>query len=126
VDVMLVVLIIFIVVTPLLTQGASVDLPGARNVDDVTADEERVLTVTPLGEGQLLLGADPIDPADLAARLQARRDADPSLQLRIRADRNLPYGEVKRVLGAAREAGFPGAALLAREVHPAESAGQGD
>jgi biopolymer transport protein ExbD len=118
VDVMLVVLIIFIVVTPLLHPAGGGDLPQAHNVEDVSAGEDQALAVTLEGNGRMLLGTDPIDQADLAGALRMRYGADPGLQLRIRADRNVPYGEIKRILQAGREAGFRGASLIAREAPP--------
>ncbi len=116
VDVMLVVLIIFILVTPLLQQGVGVDLPQARNIEGVSEDEDQTLTVALQGNGRMFLGAEPIDPADLTGALQLRRGASPDLQLQVKADRNAPYGEIKRILKAGREAGFHGASLIAREI----------
>lgn len=118
VDVMLVVLIIFIVVTPLLQQGVDVDLPLARNVEDASEDESRALTVVMRESGQLYLGAEPIDAANLTGALRMRRQSDPGLPLQVKADRNVPYGAIKEILQASRAAGFHGAALIAREIEP--------
>jgi biopolymer transport protein TolR len=123
VDVMLVVLIIFIVVTPMLQKGVGVDLPRARNVATVADDQNRILTVVLPGSGRMLLGNDPIERVDLPAALRMRHETDPGLQLQVKADRNVPYGEIKEILQAGRAAGFRGAALIAREIEPAA---QGD
>ncbi len=123
VDVMLVVLIIFMVVAPMLQKGVGVDLPRARNVAAVADDQHRVVTLVWQGDGRMLLGADPIDRAELADALRRCRRLEPGLQLQIKADRGAPYGEIKQLLEAGRAAGFRGAALIAREI---ESAGQGD
>lgn len=123
VDVMLVVLIIFIVVTPLLQQGVEVDLPAARHIEDAAVDETHALTVVVHEDGQIYVGADPIEDADLTALLQARHRLDPALPLQIKADRNIAYGEVKAILQAGRAAGFHGASLIARELTPS---GRGD
>lgn len=122
VDVMLVVLIIFMVVTPMLQKGVGVDLPRARNVAAVSDDHHRILTVVLQGDGRMLLGTDPIERADLAGALWERRRAEPGVQFQIKADRNVPYGEIKQLLEAGRAAGFRGAALIAREIEPAPSA----
>jgi len=119
VDVMLVVLIIFMVVTPMLQVGVAVDLPQARNVEETPAGPDQILTVVLQGSGQMLLGTDPIERTDLAGALRMRYRADPRLQLQVKADRSIPYGEIKQVLQAGREAGFHGAALIAREIEPA-------
>ena len=123
VDVMLVVLIIFIVVTPMLQQGVGVDLPQARNVEDTSQDETQTLTVVLQGSGRMFLGTDPIEDADLAGTLRLRHQTDPGLQFQVKADRNVPYGEIKQILQAGRAAGFRGAALIAQEIQPA---GHGD
>ncbi len=116
VDVMLVVLIIFIVVTPMLQQGVNVALPPARNVVDATADERQAVTVVLRADGQMYLGTDPIDPVKLGDELKARHWADPTAAFQIKADQSVAYGQVKRVLKAGGGAGFRGAAFLAREV----------
>lgn len=122
VDVMLVVLIIFIVVTPLLQQGVSVALPLARNVEDASSTTGQAVTVVLQGNGQLLLETDPIEWTDLPAELQARHWADPGREFQIKADRWVPYGEIKKILQAGREAGFRGAALIAQEMGAQRSA----
>ncbi len=116
VDVMLVVLIIFMVVAPMLQKGVDVDLPPARNVVDASEDENRTLTVVLQDGGRMFLGTDPLDPVDLADALRTRRKGDPYLRFQVKADRDVAYGEIKRILQVAREAGFRGAALIAREI----------
>ncbi len=134
VDVMLVVLIIFMVVAPLLQQGVGVDLPPAHNVEDASEDESRTLTVVLQGSGRMFLGSDPIESVDLATELQRYNQADPGRLFQVKADRNVAYGEIKRILQAGRAAGFRGASLLARGIDTAgrdlnsgpNPAGQGD
>jgi biopolymer transport protein ExbD len=121
VDVMLVVLIIFIVVTPLLQEGVAVDLPAARNVVDAGAGRNQTLTVVLQDDGQILLGTDPVEAVDLTGALQAAHWTHPERPLCIKADRNLPYGEIKRILIASRAAGFRDVSLIAREATPSGS-----
>lgn len=120
VDVMLVVLIIFIVVTPLLQRSVAVDLPHARNVADISEDPARALTVVLQGNGQVFLGSDPIARVELDDALWSRHLADPALQLQVKADHGVAYGEIKRILQAGRAAGFRGASLIARASQPAD------
>jgi len=115
VDVMLVVLIIFIVVTPLLQHGVGVNLPEARNVTTAVEDDHQALTVVLKNDGRIFLGADPIDRIHLTSRLRSRRVHGPHLRFQIKADRDVPYGEIKGILQAGREAGFRGASMIARE-----------
>lgn len=122
VDVMLVVLIIFILVTPLLHDGTRIELPRARHAEDVSVEESRSLTVALNGDGSLWLGEAAVVPDALAHALRARREADPELQLRIQADQRTPYGEIQQILRAGRAAGFRGAALVTREPLPESEA----
>lgn len=135
VDVMLVVLIIFMLVTPMLQKGVGVDLPQARNVNAVSEDQNQILTVVAQQGGQLYLGTDPIDRGSLIGAMRLRYEANPALQLQVKADRGVRYGDVKRILQAGRDAGFRGASLIAREIKTANGsaaapgegpAGQGD
>ena len=118
VDVMLVVLIIFMVVTPMLKMGLRVDLPEARHVTQVSDDHDQALTVILRDDGQMFLGTDPIDASALATALRLRFKSDSGLQLQLKADRSVPYGKVKEVLQAGREAGFQGAFMVAQEAVP--------
>lgn len=116
VDVMLVVLIIFIVVTPLLQHGMTVDLPAARHVADASVDRHTALTVAIQNDGQLYLESDPLPSGDLYAVLVAAHTRFPQRPLQIKADRNVPYRRVKEVLQAGRQAGFRDVALIAQET----------
>jgi len=116
VDVMLVVLIIFMLVTPMLQKGVGVDLPKARHVLAVSEDKNQILMVVLKENGQMLLGTDAIDRASLGGALRLRLEANPGLQLQVKADRSIPYGDVKKIMQAGRGAGFRGAALIAEEI----------
>jgi biopolymer transport protein ExbD len=122
VDVMLVILIIFMLVTPMLQKGVGVELPAARNVLPVSEDKSQVLMVVLKTTGELFLDDEAIDPAALERRLRDRLASNPALQLQVKADRNLRYGEVKKVVRAGQRAGFRGAAMIATEIRPEETA----
>ena len=116
VDVMLVMLIIFMLVTPMLQKGVGVSLPKARNVLGVSDSDKDAVTVVVTEAGQLYLGSQPVDRSRLVAALRLKHHENPGLQLQVKADRNVHYGEVKKIVQAAREGGFRGAALIAREI----------
>jgi biopolymer transport protein ExbD len=116
VDVMLVMLIIFMLVTPLLQKGVGVSLPQARHVQAVPDDEKQAVVLALRKSGDLYLGNEPLDRGRLAAQLRLRRQAKTDLVLLIRADREVPFGEIKRLVQIAREAGFDAAALVAEEI----------
>jgi biopolymer transport protein TolR len=116
VDVMLVMLIIFIVVTPMLQKGVNVLLPEARNVEPVPEAENQVVTVSLKATGEIYVGDDLVSRNDLVRALERRLSTYPTLQLQIKADRNVPFSEVKDLVRAGREVGFQNAALIASEI----------
>jgi biopolymer transport protein ExbD len=118
VDVMLVMLIIFMLVTPLLHKGIEVTLPKARNVATVSENEKEVLVVGITAGGQIFVGDDPVDVTDLASVLTAKERDNPALQLQIRGDRNARFKDLKDIVRAGREAGFDNAAMIAEEIKP--------
>jgi biopolymer transport protein TolR len=103
VDVMLVLLVIFMVTAPIIQQGVSVDLPKTRAAA-LNAQEEP-LVVGIAQNGSIYLNDNPIALADLRAKLIAIAQARPDHQVLLRADRNVPYGDVVRVIAAVKEAG---------------------
>jgi biopolymer transport protein ExbD len=116
VDVMLVMLIIFMLVTPMLQKGVAVSLPKARNIEGVSEDENQVVVVALRESGELYIGPDQIDKTRLTQVLKLKFEANPALQLQIKGDGNVRYGEVKKIIQAGREAGFGGAAMIAEEI----------
>src|SRR5512140_1382968 len=116
VDVMLVVLIIFMVVTPLLQKGVNVLLPEARNVEAVPASENQAVTVSVKDTGELYVGSEQVTPVTLEPALQKHLQANPGIQLEIRADRNVSFSKIKDLIRAGRELGFQNASLVASEI----------
>jgi biopolymer transport protein ExbD len=123
VDVCLVLLIIFMVVTPLLQNGVSVQLPETGNPDKKPeGDKQKVITVsyaTP--PGYYLSGSTPIPKAQLQKELEELFQRSPQTDLVIKADQRLKYGEVKEVMRITKEAGFQNVGLIAQK----KNAGQG-
>jgi biopolymer transport protein TolR len=101
IDVMLVLLIIFMVTAPLLTQGIKVDLPkaGAEPLpEDMMRDHQPlILSVDPSGRFYLNIGGDdeaPIDADTVVQRVSAVLRREPQTPVLVKADRNVPYGSV--------------------------------
>jgi biopolymer transport protein TolR len=101
VDVMLVLLIIFMVTAPLLQQGIDVNLPQAKGKD--LPPEER-LTVTIERSGTIYLNRTEVTSQKLQDKLAAVSDRKPNVFLR--ADKDVPYGLVVRIMGEIKEAGI--------------------
>jgi len=110
VDVMLVLLIIFMVTAPLLTQGVNVDLPEA----DSPALQQNVepLVVTIRANGRIYLHKHSIQIKQLAPRIQAMRKQKPNLPIFIRGDAKTPYGRVAEVMGLLESAGIKKVGLV--------------
>ena len=111
VDVCLVLLIIFTVVTPMLVTGVPVKLPVARTGGSV-GDVNRQLPITVKEDGSLYFDATVIRPEQLADELQQRHAAHPDRPVVVRGDQLVKYGEVVAVLDACRKAGFSDVGLL--------------
>jgi biopolymer transport protein ExbD len=113
VDVVLVLLIIFMVVTPLLTRGKPVQLPAAVTaVRGSEALESIVLTIA--ADKQLFLEARPVTPDELATELSAH----PSRQLLIKADSSLSMRDLRPILRRVKTSGL---AQIAFGVAPQRS-----
>jgi biopolymer transport protein TolR len=103
VDVMLVLLVIFMVTTPLMQQGIDVDLPQTTTQPLRLDKEPLVLSVQ--RDGRAFLGKQEVPIAELEAKLRAVFESRGDKELYLRADREAPYGHVAKAMGAARNAG---------------------
>jgi biopolymer transport protein TolR len=103
VDVMLVLLVIFMVTAPILQQGVSVNLPKVESA--ALAGEEEQLVVTVDRKQKIFLNDAAYSLAELGPKLQAVLRTRPDRQVFLRADADVPYGEVMRVIAAVKEAG---------------------
>jgi biopolymer transport protein TolR len=112
IDVMLVLLIIFMITAPLLTQGVKVDLPkaGAEPLDPALLKNAipLVLSVNREGGMYLNLGGNPhavLDPDTVAARATAALRRNPDLPVLVKADNNVAYGRVVQAMVILQHAG---------------------
>ncbi len=103
VDVMLVLLVIFMVTAPILQQGIAVNLPQVRA--GALTGEEVQLVVAITKQGKVFLNDAGMAPQELPGKLQAILRERPDRQVYLRADADVPYGEVMKVMGTIREAG---------------------
>ncbi len=103
VDVMLVLLIIFMVTAPMLTQGVDVNLPQA-NAKAMRAEEER-LVITVDMQSRIFIGKQPVEFNRLHSALSAVVAQRSDRQVYFRADRSVPYGFVVKVIAEVRNAG---------------------
>ncbi len=118
IDVMLVLLIIFMVTAPLLTQGVKVELPkaGAEPLDPSLTKNSNPLVLSIDQEGRLYLnvGVNPRQPLDdetVEVRTAAALRGNPELPVLLKADYRIPYGRVMSAMvilqrAGARKVGF--------------------
>jgi biopolymer transport protein TolR len=129
IDVMLVLLIIFMVTAPLLTQGIKVDLPkaGAEPLPpEMSEVQPLILSVDAAGNYYLSIGSDnesPLDEDTVAQRVAAVLTREPKTPVLVKADQGVPYGRVVQGMvllqqSGAEKVGFitdPSTARRARE-----------
>jgi len=105
-DLVFVLLIIFMITTPLMEQQLPVDLPKAStSIATSLPDPKSILTLTLSKDGSALLGSEKIRLDQLTSLLTQRKARDPELVVSLRADSSLPYETVFRALAAVRSAG---------------------
>jgi biopolymer transport protein TolR len=124
VDVMLVLLIIFMVITPMLQKGVSVDLAKTNNPTQMPdADKEDSLLVAITKDGKVFFGSDQIQPADLTNKVKDRLTNRADKRVFIKADARTKYGNVVDVVDDVRSAGVDQLGLLTEQRKTAAPAG---
>ena len=111
VDVCLVLLIIFMVVTPMLQQGVDVLLPEGPHAEKKPGKQEDLI-VSIKQDGTVFVGQDWIPDRNLVTYLRAEHQKDPSRNVMLKADKRINFGKVRFVMKAANEADFDGVSIL--------------
>ncbi|WP_028387870.1 protein TolR [Legionella fairfieldensis] len=120
IDVMLVLLVIFMITAPMLTQGVTVDLPKAASESLKTADREPVIvSVNQQGDYFLNIHSDPGNPITaqalkirVAAELELARQSKQVLNVLVKGDQGVPYGKVVIAMSLLKQAGAEQVGLL--------------
>ncbi|MDR2442101.1 MAG: protein TolR [Deltaproteobacteria bacterium] len=123
VDVMLVLLIIFMVAAPMMTQGLEVDLPKVDANVMRTDNNTVILTVTADG-GVQIDGTRLANINNLDAQVRQVMRTKNTEVLYLKADRNVLYGRVASIMGALREAGITNVGLVTDPADRTESLSQ--
>jgi len=110
IDVLLVLLIIFMVTAPMLTQGIEVELPkaGAEPIDTVENTDPLVLSVDPDGNLYLNVGDDessPLDATRVIRLVSVVLERRPNTPVLVKADFRVPYGDVVAAMVLLQRAG---------------------
>jgi biopolymer transport protein ExbD/biopolymer transport protein TolR len=116
VDVMLVLLIIFMVITPMLQKGQSVDLAKANNPTPMTdADKEDAVIVAVMRDGQVFLDTQKVTPEELTQKVKDRISTRTKKQVFVKADARAKYKGVVEVVDDVRSAGVDEVGLLTEQ-----------
>jgi biopolymer transport protein TolR len=111
VDVCLVLLIIFMVVTPMLQQGIDVLLPNGTHAEKKPG-EKTDLIISIKTDGSIFVGNNWIPDKNLSTYLTAEHQKDPSRVVMLKADKRINFGKVRLVMRAANDAEFTRVAVL--------------
>ena len=114
VDVMLVLLIIFMVVTPMLNNKVNVELPpAAAAVVMEDANKEDAIVVAVTRDGKTFLGGDQVTPADLGPKISEKIENRTDKRVYFRGDNRANYGKVMEAIDGIRTAGVSQLGMLA-------------
>jgi biopolymer transport protein ExbD/biopolymer transport protein TolR len=119
VDVMLVLLIIFMVITPMLQKGQSVDLARTDNPQQMPdADKEDALLVAVMRDGTIYFGQDKVTADQLTAKVKDKLANKTNKMVFVKADARTKYGNVVEVVDNVRSAGVDQLGLLTEQRKP--------
>jgi biopolymer transport protein TolR len=109
VDIMLVLLIIFMITSPMLVSGVNVDLPETKASPLAGQDEPLVISIDKQGDIYLL--GTKIARETLAEKLIAVAQEKKDVRIFVQGDKNVPYGDILSVVAEVQQAGFNKVAL---------------
>lgn len=113
VDVVLVLLIIFMVITPMLQRGKDVNLPKSEKVDEEKKGDPLVLSVT--ADGKMYIESNQVQESDLETKIADALRKEPGKKVMLKGDEKVTVGDVRKVMNHARLAGAKGVALAVQE-----------
>jgi biopolymer transport protein ExbD len=116
-DIMLVLLIIFMVVTPLLSKGVSVDMARVPNpIDLPDADKDDAILVAVTRDGTIYLGSTKVGLEDLQTHVKDALANRVDKTVFVRSDARAKFGQVKAAVDEVRAAGVDNVGLLTQKV----------
>jgi len=112
IDVMLVLLVIFMITAPLMTASLRLDLPKSETATPSDAPSFIAVAITP--DGKLHLGEAELDAKAFQQRISELGRANAQMEVQLRADRAVPYGQVAELIGWVQAAGLNRIAFVAQ------------
>ena len=120
IDVMLVLLIIFMITSPLLTQSVEVTLPAVEQSEDISSavQETQYIVVTIDAQKRIFLDEDThaLNISHLLSRIIALIQQSPDTQVLVRGDERVAYGEVVKIISLLQKAGVEKVGLLTKPM----------
>jgi biopolymer transport protein ExbD/biopolymer transport protein TolR len=104
IDVMLVLLVIFIITAPLMTSSLKLDLPKSDAATPTAAPTFIAVSID--GSGTLFFGDEALTREQLLQRVTTAAKGNPQLEVQLRADQKVPYGQVAELIGVVQKAGL--------------------
>jgi len=124
VDVCLVLLIIFMVVTPMLQNGMDVMLPSGPHAAKKPGQQEDLMVSVKL-DGTVFVGQNWIPDRDLPRYLTAEYQKNPNRNVMLKADRRLSFGKVRQVMKLINDSSFTSVAILTENQQAGSQMAQG-
>jgi biopolymer transport protein ExbD len=116
-DIMLVLLIIFMVVTPMLQKGVSVDMAKADNAQDMQdADKDDAIIIAVTRDGNLYLGSSKIQLDEITGKVKDLISNRLDKTVFVRSDSRAKYGDVVKAVDEVRSAGVDHLGLLTEKI----------
>lgn len=110
VDVCLVLLIIFMVVTPMIQEGIPVNLPTTEQPEKTETEDQLIVSIK--SDGLVFIGPTARTMDQVESTLEEFYEDSPNVQLAVKGDSTLKYGDVMNVLRAGREVGYENVGLV--------------
>ncbi len=116
IDVMLVLLIIFMITSPLLTRSVEVELPAVKQAETIETENINFIIITINSKSQLFLNDEeqPLNTNQLLIKVVALTSFITDSQVLIKGDHRLSYGKIVKLMSILREAGIKKVGLLTK------------
>jgi len=118
IDVMLVLLIIFMITSPLLSRSVDVQLPNVKKATAVSSSKTDIIIVSINAQGQLFVDSDekPLSTEQLITRITALRRLSSNSSVLVRGDSRLAYGEIVKVMSLLQGIGVSKVGLMTKPL----------
>ncbi|PPR08911.1 MAG: Biopolymer transport protein ExbD [Proteobacteria bacterium] len=104
VDVMLVLLVVFMITAPMLTQGVQVSLPEVENTEMKVKEDPIEIAIKK--DGAIFVGSAKVKENELVTKLKAIKQVRQNAAILLRADKEVPYGAVMTVMSSLQTSGL--------------------